>query len=108
MSAQINGKSKNSKPANGGNKKGGAASASNEAASAPVVDEPLAVYSLSSKPDREIYTKEQEGIKKAIDAKQAQLVSRCCSVDPVPVQVNEGCGFPYPCGRVCHNPNKTT
>lgn len=36
----------------------------------------LVQYSLSSKPDRELYNGEQDGIKAQIAAKQAQLVRR--------------------------------
>jgi hypothetical protein len=94
MSTTANGKS--GKPAAGG--KGGApkgekkdsskgstaavgssssknASAKTAASSVNILDEPLVEYATSSKPDRELYNKEQESIKAQIEIKQEQLVS---------------------------------
>lgn len=50
------------------------ASARASASAANVLDEPLVEYATSSKPDRELYNKEQEAIKAQLAAKQAQLV----------------------------------
>lgn len=47
------------------------------AAASNVLDEPLVEYATSSKPDRELYNKEQEAIKAQLAVKQAQLVRLC-------------------------------
>lgn len=51
------------------------ASAKAAAAAVNVLDEPLVEYASTSKPDRELYNKEQEAIKAQLAVKQAQLVS---------------------------------
>lgn len=50
------------------------ASAKAAAAAVNVLDEPLVEYASTSKPDRELYNKEQEAIKAQLAVKQAQLV----------------------------------
>lgn len=50
------------------------ASAKSAASAVNVLDEPLVEYATSSKPDRELYNKEQEAIKAQLAGKQAQLV----------------------------------
>jgi len=91
MSATANGKS--GKPAAGGkggapkgdkkdsSSKGSTAAAGSSssknktaASSVNILDEPLVEYATSSKPDRELYSKEQESIKAQIEIKQEQLV----------------------------------
>lgn len=56
------------------------ASAKASAPAVNVLDEPLVEYATTSKPDRELYTKEQEAIKAQLAGKQAQLVSEVCLV----------------------------
>lgn len=69
---------KDGKSASSGNAPVGSsknASAKAAASAANVLDEPLVEYATSSKPDRELYNKEQEAIKAQLAIKQAQLVS---------------------------------
>lgn len=84
MAAAVNGKSgrtakggaiKESKGNNGPVGSSKNASAKAAAASVNVLDEPLVEYATTSKPDRELYNKEQEAIKAQLAVKQAQLVS---------------------------------
>lgn len=90
--SQANGKSGRTAGGKGGDKKSNqkntaaAAGASSNGTAGPsnknatpasavsVLDEPLIEYATSSKPDRDLYNKEQEAIKAQLAAKQAQLV----------------------------------